>query len=268
MPSRHTKGRLLEVMNKVNPEFKLNEVSYEDAKAGQEEYKRKLEEVFSQFNNQEINVYRYDNVVPAITDVLIVLNTYDQENPYNVGIKFYVKERGQEVIAINLYPDIKFNDVLWKDNGIFVDNQTIDTFVNFVKMAAPYVNIHDPAFINQIVEKMYQEFEYKGDKSVDEIYDPLSDIEPAFSKYVNWFNREASKHNDWEEGSQTDYVFDIPKAEYDENIFLDLENEFSGSSHGVEGNPGGWVQRGFVNQPEDMDDFYRIRVSVENILDV
>ena len=139
MPSRHTKERLFEVMNKINPDFKLNEISYDDAKAGEQDYLKRIKDVLSDFDNQTVDIHHYDNIVPGLTDVITNINTYDQENPYKISVHLNVRERGQQVIAITLYENISLDNAVWQyGRETTLDAPVLDELVKFVKIAAPY----------------------------------------------------------------------------------------------------------------------------------
>jgi hypothetical protein len=99
----------------------------------------------------------------------------------------------------------------------------------------------------------------------------LKDAEWVLRDYFKWFNPQELKVYDDPDGERhsVTYVLDVPKAEYTENLIDDLKYTYEGDSHGVEGNPGGWVHHGSVSdQPKDMGDFYRIHIFQESILDI
>jgi hypothetical protein len=93
----------------------------------------------------------------------------------------------------------------------------------------------------------------------------FSNLYHDYAEYAEYFNKEKSKIEDDGEGSsEITYVFDIPKSIYSDSMFDDIE----GSSHGVEGNPGGMVSRTSVSDPVDMGDYVEITVLEQHILDI
>ena len=89
-------------------------------------------------------------------------------------------------------------------------------------------------------------------------------------RFMRWYNHDEStfyQSEDYERTTLT-HVLDVPKTEFNENDLELLKREYMGSSHGVEGNPGGMTDRGWVSDPEDMGDFYRITIERSFILDV
>lgn len=164
MKKKTDKQLLFERMEAVNPDFKMNEISYEDAKDGSAEYDQKIKEVLSQFDNQTIEIHYYNNIEPAVTNVITTINTYNREEPYNILVMLSVKERGQNIMVIKLFENIKLENVLWKySNGIFVDAPILDEFAKFIRMGAPYAKINEPAFIEQIIDEMYRKFGQQTD---------------------------------------------------------------------------------------------------------
>ena len=106
------------------------------------------------------------------------------------------------------------------------------------------------------IPKLNEEYEFPN---VQEEY-------RQFEKYfVGW----KSRVEDFGEGHViTSYVFNIPKAEYNDSIHQTMFNEFDDNSHGVEGNAGGWVTKTRVHDPIDMGDVIEITIAEEKLLDV
>lgn len=104
----------------------------------------------------------------------------------------------------------------------------------------------------------------------EEINNEFTNIRDDFGDLVKYFNQNESGKETPDDGesSTIKYVFDIPKTEFNSDMFEILKRQHSGRSHGVEGNPGGWTERGYVNDPEDLGNFYRIVVEKEYRLDV
>ena len=89
--------------------------------------------------------------------------------------------------------------------------------------------------------------------------------------YIQWFNPNESEEYDDKEGSyRVTYALDIPKStEGINDILVNLQDTYGKyDSHGVEGNPGGMVSRNNITEPQDMGDFYRVFITIENILDI
>jgi hypothetical protein len=120
----------------------------------------------------------------------------------------------------------------------------------------------------------YRDYFSKIDKTIKEsinegFFDDFSDAESQLGEYHVWFNPTESKIYKDDEGEtfRKTYVLDVPKKECPQNLLDDLKSEYEGDSHGVEGNPGGWVYHGRVGQ-KNMGDFYRIYITQESIFDI
>ena len=164
MSTKYNKERLFEVMNKVNPDFKVNEISYDDAKSGEQDYVKRIEEALSEYDAKTINVIRYakagltDTIdVICSTKVEVFLNVRDRTNPYQIHIRLNVYDDNQNlVISLELYEDIQYSQVFHKDKWITAEKDTLMFLDKFIRQAAPYVGL-DEGTINASVDHMIKE---------------------------------------------------------------------------------------------------------------
>ena len=147
--------KLFEMMSKIDPTYKkkLNEVDYQTAKAGENEYKARIEQVLSEFKVSQLEFTRWDSAVVARTDVSVVINTYQKENPYQLSIRLTAYGGGNrdEIMVISLYEGITPDKVVWVVNGVEAGNDTIDFVERFIRTAAQYAGITDERIVDQII---------------------------------------------------------------------------------------------------------------------
>jgi hypothetical protein len=109
------------------------------------------------------------------------------------------------------------------------------------------------------------------EETLDEDTDSIHGVDingVPLNKYKNYVNQEltdASKES-YKEGTDV-WVFDLPKTEFDQNWFNSIEQFMGNEDGGVEGNPGGWVNK-VSKGIEDVGEFYRLTVMISSVMDV
>lgn len=142
----------------------LNEISYENAKEGEQDYGKKIKEVLSEYDAETVKVVRYANAgltdkidVICSTKVDVILNVRDRTNPYDIHIRLNVYDDNQNlVISLQLYEDIQYSQVFYKDKWITAEKDTLMFLDKFIRQAAPYVGL-DEGTINASVDYMIKE---------------------------------------------------------------------------------------------------------------
>lgn len=163
MKKKDTKIRLFEIMEKINPDFKLNEISYNTAQEGKHEYQLKLKEVFSEFDNRKINVHLIlnngdDIIIPSITKIQPFITVEKRPEPYDIRIYLNIFGRGEILMSVFIH-EIQHmsNNVikLYKDS--YLDAPELEMIEKFIRMAAPYAKL-DSNMTEYIIKKMYEKF--------------------------------------------------------------------------------------------------------------
>ena len=106
--------------------------------------------------------------------------------------------------------------------------------------------------------------------------DVFANANDFLGRWFNFFNFDESSSNfpDHGESWTLSLILDIPLDNFDKSMMDDLDAEFKGNSHGVEGNPGGICSHGWVSEPvlminDDLkDNFMRITIEHSCVFDI
>lgn len=144
----------------LNEVSSMNEINYDDAQEYKGDHANRIKEALNEFNAKTVNVVRYANAslgdqkdVVCSTRVNVIANAYNEQNPFKLSIGLKLFGDNQDLIIIDFYENIKWEQVFYKDKWVTAEKDTLIFLEKFVRQAAPYVGL-DEQTINAIVDDL------------------------------------------------------------------------------------------------------------------